>query len=518
VHGRNTKWLFGVLVAAGVCGASAVTWAQQVLPVQYRGAPSYAPASVPVHTAGAPAYPHLAANPAVRLAAKPAAAAPVAEVAATRVFADPGVDETDLAAQVAELRAEVQKMKDAQAKAEEKDPSKPSVTFGGRIMADAATFTQNGASLAQAGNFNNGMEIRRTRVYLKGEAFYVVDYKLQFELASRTSIPDFPGVGQSFGVGQVGFKDVYITIKELPYLRNVRIGHFKTPFGLENLTSHRFATFMERAMISEGEIEGRRMGIMAFDHSESERSTWAVALVASQIPENPPIFKNDNGGLAGIARYSFLPWYDEAVEGRGLLHLAVSGSYADIAKGNAVRFDERPESHLASLIIDTGELLDVEAITAMGTELALVYGPFSAQSEFVSFWVDRMEHASPNFQGAYFYLSYFLTGENRQYKRSSGTFDRIHPFENFFRVRTGDGTIQMGKGAWEVGYRYSYFDLNSAGVNGGWAGNHTFGVNWYLNPHCRMMWNYVHSEARDHPDAPGTGQADIFQMRCQFDF
>jgi len=518
VHGRNSTWLLGALAAAGFCGVSAAAWAQQVLPVQYGDAPSYAPASVPAYVPSAPAYPRLAANPAARLAAKPTAEAPVAEVSNARVFAAPRVDQSDLAAQVAELRAEVQKMKDAEAKAKEKAASKPTVTVGGRIMADAATFTQNGASLAQAGNFNNGTEMRRARVYLKGDAFYVMDYKLQFELASRTTIPDFPGVGQSLGVGQVGFKDVYVTIKELPYLGNVRIGHFKTPFGLENLTSHRFSTFMERAMISEGEIEGRRMGIMAFDHSESEMSTWAVALVTSQIPENPPIFKNDNGGLAGMARYSFLPWYDEAAEGRGLLHLAISGSYADIAGGNVVRFDERPESHLANLVIDTGELLDVEAITATGTELALVYGPFSAQSEFVSFWVDRTDHASPNFQGAYFYLSYFLTGENRQYKRSSGTFDRIKPFENFFRVRTGDGTIQTGKGAWEIGYRYSYFDLNSAGVNGGWAGNHTFGVNWYLNPHSRMMWNYVHSEARDHPKALGTGQADIFQMRCQFDF
>jgi phosphate-selective porin OprO/OprP len=210
-----------------------------------------------------------------------------------------------LAAQVAELALEVEKLKAAAAKA----VTYPTVAVGGRIFTDTATFSQNGASLAQAGNFLNGIEIRRARVYLKGEAFDVVDYKLQFELASRTTIPDFPGVGQSLGVGQMDFKDVYVTVKELPFLGNVRVGHFKTPFGLENLTSHRFATFTERAMISEGELEGRRAGIMAFDHSQSERSTWAIGAFTSQIPENPPIFRNDSGGTGAIMRYTFLPWF-----------------------------------------------------------------------------------------------------------------------------------------------------------------------------------------------------------------
>jgi phosphate-selective porin OprO/OprP len=316
----------------------------------------------------------------------------------------------------------------------------------------------------------------------------------------------------------VEFKDIYLTVKELPFLGNVRFGHFKTPFGLENLTSHRFATFMERAMISEGELEGRRAGIMAFNHSESERSTWAIAAVITQIQENPPVFKNDSWGAAVVTRYSFLPWYDEATEGRGLLHTAVSYAYGDIAAGNPVRFVERPEAHLATPVIDTGSLDDVAAINAMGAELALVYGPLSVQSEFVSYWADRTENPSSFFYGAYAYASYFLTGENRRYKRTSGTFDSVKPYENFFRVRTRDGSTHMGIGAWELAYRYSFLDLNSRSTNGGWARNHTFGVNWYLNAYTRLMFNYVRSEVRDHPDAPGTGLADVFEMRAQVDF
>ena len=48
-------------------------------------------------------------------------------------------------------------------------------------------------------------------------------------------------------------------------------------------------------------------------------------------------------------------------------------------------------------------------------------------------------------------MSYFLTGEHRPYDRTAGKFNRVIPFENFFRVRTECGEIVTGMGAWEQG-------------------------------------------------------------------
>ncbi len=484
------EWLPCVLLACGLCELSAEAWGQEAGATWRSTDPAYSPAGDPI--GAAPMMP-------------------------PQGYVVSYADQSELSARVADLAAEVQGLKEAGAKAKATAAGKPSVVAGGRIMTDWANFTQNAASKAQAGDFQNGVEARRARVYLEGEAFEVVDYKLQFELASSTKVPDFPSSGD-IGIGQVSFKDVYVTVKELPLLGNVRIGHFKTPFGLENLTSHRYSTFMERAMVSEGEIEGRRLGAVAFDHSESEMSTWALGIFTSQIPENPPRFQDDGGGAAAMMRRTFLPWYDEATEGRGLLHTGVSYSYADIGESSTVRFSEDPEAHLASQVIDTGTMADVSHINAVGAEAALVYGPLSLQSEFVSFWLDRTANPNPTFHGAYAYVSYFLTGEHRQYDRSVGEFDRVEPFENFFRVRDVDGCVQTGKGAWEIAYRYSYMDLNSSGVNGGLASNHTFGLNWYLNPYTRMMFNYIVSDTTNHPDAGGVGHVDIFQMRCQIDF
>jgi phosphate-selective porin OprO and OprP len=114
--------------------------------------------------------------------------------------------------------------------------------------------------------------------------------------------------------------------------------------------------------------------------------------------------------------------------------------------------------------------------------------------------------ASPTFDGFYIMGTWFITGEHRNYKRSSGTFDRVFPEHNFT-----DGGI----GAWELAVRYSYTDLNDDGVIGGRLNDITGGVNWYLNPNSKIQFNYVNAKV-DRGTTEGT--AHIFQGRFAVDF
>ena len=74
-----------------------------------------------------------------------------------------------------------------------------------------------------------------------------------------------------------------------------------------------------------------------------------------------------------------------------------------------------------------------------------------------------------------------------------GWFDHQKVFEPFFCVCTPDG-ICKGSGAWEVAVRWSYIDLDDAPVLGGYLDDLTFGVNWWLNPNMRVMFNYINAD------------------------
>jgi len=427
----------------------------------------------------------------------------------------------DLAGRVAELEAALQKMKDKEASAKKKAAGKPSIKLGGRIQLDYALFGQGTSSMNHYGDWEDGVEFRRVRLYASGEAFHVIDYKLQMDFADTDEADQDGGADPDQLIQSTAFKDVYITVKELPLVGHIRVGHFKEPFGLEQLTSAKHLSFLERSTSDEGAfVPGRRIGVMAFNHTENERLTWAIGAFRTELENGgePPRRFDDDGGTSVTMRCTFLPWYDEATEGRGLFHLGSGYSYRDVDDGT-YRFRARPESHIAPYVVDTGNITNVPDVNLFNAEAALVYGPFSVQSEYFHSDVTRDGAADPAFDGTYVYVSYFLTGEHRPYDRAKGVFTRTRPFENFFLVRTCDGDLACGKGAWEVLYRYSYMDLNDAGVTGGLISNHTVGLNWWLNPYTRMMWNYVNSRSTDGDPAvtPMTTQ-HICEMRVAIEF
>jgi phosphate-selective porin OprO/OprP len=133
-------------------------------------------------------------------------------------------------------------------------------------------------------------------------------------------------------------------------------------------------------------------------------------------------------------------------------------------------------------------------------------------------YVPVQQTAGPDldFHGGYAYVSYFLTGEHRPYIKDQGIHGRVIPFENFFRVRSCDGPIVTGKGAWEIAARVSYIDLTDENIVGGVEKNGTLGLNWYLNPYTRVKWEYIVA----HLDRPPGGDSitHIAGMRFDIDF
>jgi phosphate-selective porin OprO/OprP len=156
---------------------------------------------------------------------------------------------------------------------------------------------------------------------------------------------------------------------------------------------------------------------------------------------------------------------------------------------------------------DTGNFY-VNTQRVINPELAFQWGPLLIQSEYSASWFTgarAAKNVGPGLgdvfiQGGYVETLYFLTGENRNYNRQTGVFGRVVPKVNYSRA---DRTW----GAWQVGVRYDWVDLNSGKfLNGGNSQDMTVGLNWFLNANARFQLNYVLAWVNNAPATtfPGT--------------
>ncbi len=348
-----------------------------------------------------------------------------------------------------------------------------SLKFGGRIQADY-TFVDADSVL---GALEDGFELRRARLFFSGTIYERIELKAQY---------DFAG-------GDASAKDLYIGVKN--DWGTVRFGHYKEYFSLEELTSSKYITFLERSLPVQAFAPSRNSGI-GFHGKKGDKMNWGLGAFydADDFGEST---SEDNVNITG--RIAFRPLWED--KGARMFHIGLSVTQKE--REGALRFRARPEAHLSGRFVDTGNLA-ADSATLYDLELATVQSSFWASAEYISADVDAPTLGDPTFDGYYMQLGYFLTGEHRRYKTSSGGFDRLKPKENF-----GKGG---GKGAWELAFRYSSLDLNDGPISGGEQDDWSLGLNWYPNPATRLMINYIHAEV------DRVGEADFFLVRWQVDF
>ena len=357
---------------------------------------------------------------------------------------------------------------------------------GARIQNDWGWFDDGDTFEKVFGDSEDGEEFRRARLYISGEIYENYEFKAEYD----------------FENGDANFKDVYMAMNNIPYVGQLKVGHYKEPFSLEELTSDDYITFLERALPNVF-APSRNTGAQLMNNHFNERMTWAIGVFreADEFGDN-----SDDGGYNVAARVTGLPWY--ADEGRKLLHLGAS--YTHRNPDAVVRMRQRPEVHIIpTRFVDTGNFA-ADDVDTWNAEAALVFGPFSAQGEYFHSTVDTLLGGDEDLNGWYAQLSYFLTGENRTYNKKAAVFDKISPKRPF---RFSD---ERGPGAWELAVRYSQLDLTDHFLLGGEESNFSAGVNWYLNPNMRIMLNYLHATIDRSPLYDD--DFDAIQMRFQLGF
>lgn len=356
--------------------------------------------------------------------------------------------------------------------------------FGGSLFVDHAYFHQD-SQLSENYGFlesKSGTELRRARLFFSGTIYGNTHFKLQ---------TDFSG-------DEVTVKDAYIGISDIPVFGNLLIGHFKEPFRLSALTSSKYFTLMEGGANSYF-FQSRNNGAMIFNDFLNNNLSAQFGAFRNADNNSNDVLANDGYALTG--RVTGIPFRDSPK--RRLLHFGVGYSFRK-PDSREYRISISPGSHLAENYLNTGTIEIVNNVGLMNLETAYVHGPFSIQAEYLSASVNTVGYRY-HFSNYYAELSYFITGESKNFKSSYDGFGRVKPNSNF-------GISQNGPGAWEVALRYSKTDLNDQLIVGGKQSELTFGINWYLNSASRFMINYVRANIED------KGNLNIIQGRLQIDF
>ena len=352
----------------------------------------------------------------------------------------------------------------------------------GRLMVDAGT-----TSLPDGLGLSDGFdaEIRRARLGVQGDIPGGFSYKMEVEFAGN---------------------DVEITDALIEYGAgdfDIMVGQFNNFQSMEELTSSRFTSFIERAAFTDAFGFSRRAGVAV------EYGNGPVLVQAGVFADNfDDMPGSDRWSVDG--RAAFFPEVGDTQ-----LHFGGSIHYAEIGEGETVRYRQRPLVHFTSeRLVNTGRF-DAESEFGLGLEFAAVNGPFHFHAEGYRQEVGGLPTMQDAvFHGGFVEAGIFLTpGDSRGYR--GGRFNRTRP------ARTvGEGGI----GAIQLNLRYDFLELNDAdaGIIGG-SQNGIFGsLIWTTTDHTRFQINYGRLEYDDAPIALPSGEqdygADVIGVRAEFDF
>ena len=339
--------------------------------------------------------------------------------------------------------------------------------IGGRAQHDITLVGNDGDGSVGSSE----QQFRRARIYLSGTAWEHWDWKFQFDLEDADD-------------SSMSIEDAFIKYKGWGPA-SVTIGQRKAPFSLNELTSSKYITFIERAVpsnlfTSESIGIGNRSPGITLDNTGKNHTLAGGFYLMRQRSGNEADSISErkiDDGWGVTARATWLP---VNVSGKQLVHTAAAFGYKHYPNKTVNRFRVRPGVSEGDRIVDSDGSLKADDFLGMNLEAAGIWGPFSASAEYYYGDFDGTgATGATDMEGFYVQGSYFLTGENRRYKNGA-----------FTSVKVKDPVGGGGWGGWEVGLRYSSTDLG-AGIGADSGDVLTAALNWYVNNNMMFKLNYV---------------------------
>jgi phosphate-selective porin OprO/OprP len=244
------------------------------------------------------------------------------------------------------------------------------------------------------------------------------------------------------------FGDVYINYSPMKWL-DVRIGKFKQPYNLEQLTSSKNLATIERSLMTDAFSPGSNNGLMLYKNKKSY--TWAWGAFQQE----------SNTRMTGRLTY-LLPSV------QAIWHVGGSLSYRDLA-GGLSKFSERGQVNSAQKVIRSASF-NANTSTLMQLEGAYAKNSLRISTHAALTRVEQVDGTLWHYSGFDMQANYLLSGEHYAYKK--GKFKSVKSRAN--------------NGSWELVTRFSHIDLQDNNL-GSKASILLLGVNYYLGESVKLM-------------------------------
>jgi phosphate-selective porin OprO/OprP len=306
-------------------------------------------------------------------------------------------------------------------------------------------------------------------MYLSGVFQHDWKFKFQYDFA------DDQGGGTA---NTNGIKDAYIAYRGFKPIE-ITLGHHKMPLSMEELTSSKYITFIERSQLVNGIVTdtggGRQYGLSAKGYF-NDMLTAAAGMYAGSANED-----HADNAVGFTGRLTFSPIHEKTK----MVHVGLGFNHHRDNDGG-LNIDGEPEIHPGSDILET-ETGGWEEANTFVAEAAGIYGPAAIQFEYASAELENgpVGVTDADADAWYIYGSYYLTGESRNYNWKSGSYKQT-------KVKNQLG--QGGFGAWELALRYTsgeYDNTDGLATDSSEADILTAGLNWYPINNVRFSGNYV---------------------------
>jgi len=293
----------------------------------------------------------------------------------------------------------------------------------GRVYIDAAIMMDDEDIV----DLQSGSEIRRMRFALKATLWK--NWTAEIDV-------DFSG-------NEVGIKDAWLGYAGCENWL-FKVGNFRSPFSLEEVTSSRYISFIERALPNTFP-PGRLIGFGVSHWGNFWQVSGGVfGQEAGDIDETEGEDSDEGSSLVG--RVTIAPLNNNG----NTFHVGAAYAYRTTdAFTEKMRFRGYDETKISKIrFLSTGKVKDVENVGLLGLEAVLQLGSIHLQGEYITADVSRIADSGKSdyaLSGGYAFVSFFITGDSMPYDVASGEFGRVVP---------------KNGGAIEVLARYSWLDLN----------------------------------------------------------